>query len=300
MYSVKKIFLILCIFNVFTNIYAQKKQERLIVIIDPGHGGNDPGKPKGKANLAHEKDLNLEISFKIGKYIKQNIPNIDVYYTRSTDKFVSLQDRVELANDKKADLFISVHCNSNKNKAVNGVEAHIYNLSMPASKKIADLCITELQKGAKRQSRGVIDAKMRGRNLYVTQYTTMPSVLIEFGYMSNNNEEKYLNNEENQNILASSIYRAVKKYFQSKAPVENRSKYYRVQLLATNKLLSSEAKVFEDLEIKVDIYEDEKNPKARYKYVVGREYDLERAEALAKKVAELGFKNAFVVKIEDE
>jgi hypothetical protein len=81
---------------------------------------------------------------------------------------------------------------------------------------------------------------------------------------------------------------------------ENRTKYYRVQLMASNKLLSSESKVFEDLEIKVDIFEDENNPKAKYKYVVGREYTLERAEALAKKVAELGFKGAFVVKIEEE
>ncbi|TAH28711.1 MAG: N-acetylmuramoyl-L-alanine amidase [Cytophagales bacterium] len=301
MLLIKKILFIFLIFNLFTCfLYAQKKQNRYIVVIDPGHGGTDPGKPKGKANLMHEKDLNLEISFKIGKYIEQNLPNVDVYYTRSTDKFVSLQDRVELANTKKADLLISVHCNSNKNSAINGVEAHIYNLSMPASKKIANLCVEELQKGAKRKSRGVIDAKMRGRNLYVTQYTNMPSVLIEFGYMSNQNEEKYLNNDENQNILASAIYRAVKKYFQNIIPSENRAKYYRVQLLATNKLLSNEAKVFEDLEIKVDIYENNENAKAKYKYMVGREYDLERAEALAKKVAQLGFKNAFVVKIEDE
>ncbi len=299
MYSVKKIFLILLIFNLFTFVYAQKKQEKYVVVIDAGHGGTDPGKPKGKVNLAHEKDLNLEISFKIGKYIKQNMPNVDVYYTRSIDQFVSLQDRVELANKKDADLLISVHCNSNKNASIHGVEAHIYNLSMPASKKIANLVLDELQKGAKRKSRGVVDAKMRGRNLYVTQYANMPSVLIEFGYMSNQNEEKYLNNDENQNILASAVYRGVKKYFQNAAPSENRSKYYRVQLLATNKLLSSEAKIFEDLEIKVDIYENPENTKAKYKYVVGREYDLERAEALAKKVAELGFKNAFVVKIEE-
>jgi N-acetylmuramoyl-L-alanine amidase len=293
-------YFLFCLFFITFQTFAQKKtQEKFIIVIDAGHGGNDPGKPKGKNNYAHEKDLNLEIAFKIGKYITQNLPNISVFYTRTKDEYVSLQERVDFANHKKADLFLSVHCNSNENKQIHGVEAHVYNLDMPASLHFAKLALEELTKGAKRKSRGIIDAKSRGKNLYVTQYANMPSVLIEFGFMTNANEEKYLNNPANQDILASAVYRAVKKYFQ-KPMFENRTKYYRVQLMASNKLLSSESKVFEDLEIKVDIFEDENNPKAKYKYVVGREYTLERAEALAKKVAELGFKGAFVVKIEEE
>lgn len=80
-----------------------------VIVIDPGHGGKDPGCHGSKYN---EKDIALAVSLKLGKYIEENLKDVKVVYTRSTDVFVELQERAEIANKAKADLFISIHCNS--------------------------------------------------------------------------------------------------------------------------------------------------------------------------------------------
>lgn len=80
-----------------------------VVVIDAGHGGKDPG-CHGKKN--NEKDVALAVALKLGKYIEENLKDVKVVYTRSTDVFVELQERAEIANKAKADLFISIHCNS--------------------------------------------------------------------------------------------------------------------------------------------------------------------------------------------
>jgi len=80
-----------------------------VIVIDPGHGGKDPGCHGSKHN---EKDIALAVSLKLGNYIEQNLKDVKVVYTRSTDIFVELQERAEIANRAKADLFVSIHCNS--------------------------------------------------------------------------------------------------------------------------------------------------------------------------------------------
>ncbi len=80
-----------------------------VIVIDAGHGGKDPGCHGSKYN---EKDIALAVSLKLGKYIEENLKDVKVIYTRSTDVFVELQERAEIANKAKADLFISIHCNS--------------------------------------------------------------------------------------------------------------------------------------------------------------------------------------------
>ena len=80
-----------------------------VIVIDPGHGGKDPGCHGSKFN---EKDIALAVSLKLGKYIEAHIKGVKVIYTRSTDVFVELQERAEIANRAKADLFVSIHCNS--------------------------------------------------------------------------------------------------------------------------------------------------------------------------------------------
>lgn len=92
------------------------------LVLDAGHGGKDPG-AVGK-NI-YEKDLNLALALKIGEKIKQKYPNVKVVYTRDTDVFVPLQKRSEIANNNKADLFISIHANSSESKESEGLETFI-------------------------------------------------------------------------------------------------------------------------------------------------------------------------------
>lgn len=94
------------------------------VVIDPGHGGKDPGAP-GKTSKTSEKHLVLSISRQLGDKIKQAYPDVKVVYTRSTDVFVELKERVNIAKRNKADLFISVHCNSNNSSQPYGASVHI-------------------------------------------------------------------------------------------------------------------------------------------------------------------------------
>ena len=94
------------------------------VVIDPGHGGKDPGAP-GKTSKTSEKHLVLSISRQLGDKIKQAYPDVKVVYTRSTDVFVELKERVNIAKRNKADLFISVHCNSNDSSQPYGASVHI-------------------------------------------------------------------------------------------------------------------------------------------------------------------------------
>jgi N-acetylmuramoyl-L-alanine amidase len=289
--------------NTSKNTTQEKKEPKLnipktIIVIDAGHGGEDPGKPKGKAIYKHEKDINLAIALKLGKYITQNIPNAEVYQVRTTDRTVSLADRMDFANGKKADLFISIHCNSNPNAQVNGTEIHVYGAPLDASVKLAEIMKKEFSEKLKRKFRGIVDNAERGHNLYVLQYADMPSVLVECGYMSNPEEEKFLNNDKSQNLMASAIYRGIKSYLQipNIREKEKQKAVFKVQLMATEKPLPAESKRFEELEEKVEIIETD--GKYRYKYLIGHEYSQERAEELAKKVSKLGFKGAFVVQVE--
>jgi N-acetylmuramoyl-L-alanine amidase len=295
MYIKQYIFSFVFLINFTVNSFAQTKQ--ITVVIDPGHGGRDPGKPKGSSNAFHEKDINLGISLKLGQYITQNIPQVKVIYTRNKDVYVSLEDRVKIANNNKAAVFISIHANSNPKKHIHGTETHIYSRKMKASYQLALMIENEFKQKAGRHSRGVIDADERGRNLYVTQYTDMPSVLVETGYLTNMAEEKYLNSEDGQAVLASAIYRAFRDFVRINHAIEDRSKIYQVQIMASQKRIEIDASVFADLEDKVIEQVSSKDEKYKYKYVIGREYDESRAIKLANKIAKLGFPDAFVIEV---
>ena len=111
---------IITLLFVITALFPQANAYTLV--IDAGHGGKDPG-AVGK-NI-YEKDLNLALALKIGEKIKQKYPNVKVVYTRDTDVFVPLQKRSEIANNNKADLFISIHANSSESKESQGLETFI-------------------------------------------------------------------------------------------------------------------------------------------------------------------------------
>ena len=108
------------------------------VVIDPGHGGKDPGALGSGRYKAAEKDIALNVSLLAGKYIKEAFPDVNVVYTRNDDRFVELMERSMIANRAKADLFISIHCNSNASKDPNGAETFVMGLhKTEANMKVA-------------------------------------------------------------------------------------------------------------------------------------------------------------------
>lgn len=281
------------------SIKAQQQNRTIKIFIDPGHGGRDPGNEARQAGMKDEKVLNLAIAQKLGKYISERIENTKVIYTRQNDKKVSLDDIVELANKSKANYFISIHCNSNPNKAIYGTRTHIHSHKFSASKKLAFLIENEFKTRAGRKSRGVMDARQRGYNYQVLQYTSMPGVLVECGFMTNPTEEKFLNSDKGQDYIASAVFRAFRSFLESEnVTVEDRSNIYKVQIMASTAPVNLKARQFQKLDSRVEEYKFP-NQTYQYRYMVGREYDLEVAKKLMNKLRKEGFKDAFVVSLKD-
>lgn len=226
----------------------QKKKMRFdVVVIDPGHGGKDPG-TIGYHHI-EEKNIALAVALKVGGYIRKNLPGVKVVYTRDNDTFVPLKERGHIANKAQGDLFISIHCNSSPAHSAHGTEIYflgqsksqsafdvmkkensvvklengdetpqltdeqllIYELSnsgyMANSQKLATILDHQFAERAHRHSRGVKQA-----GFVVLYYASMPAILVELGFISNKNEAKFLDSDYGQNIMASAIYRAVKQY----------------------------------------------------------------------------------------
>ena len=125
----------------FNFILPQDPYKIKVVVIDAGHGGHDPGAMGKKAK---EKNIALAIALKLGSYIKKNFPDVKVVYTRKTDVFVELYKRAKIANQAKADLFISIHCNSNKSSKPYGTETWVMGLH----KSKANLAVAQKENAA--------------------------------------------------------------------------------------------------------------------------------------------------------
>lgn len=126
------------ILNAGIEVQAQKVKR---VVIDAGHGGHDPGARGLKSN---EKDVALAIALKTGKLISENLKDVEVIYTRKTDVFVELYRRARIANEAKADLFISIHCNANKSTSPYGSETYVMGLH----RSDANLAVAQLENAA--------------------------------------------------------------------------------------------------------------------------------------------------------
>ena len=128
--NIKTLFLV-CFLLTFFNIttFGQAKDKVAKVVIDPGHGGSMPG---AVAKLCKEKDINLNVALKFGKLISENFDDVTIIYTREKDETVELFKRAEIANKSKADLFISIHCNSADNKSATGVETFVMGVGKSA------------------------------------------------------------------------------------------------------------------------------------------------------------------------
>lgn len=177
------------------------KRSKFLVFIDPGHGDGDPG-TSSKLTGRKEKTFVLALGQKVSALLQKE-PNIQVAMTRSDDTFVKLQDRVAMANNADADLYVSIHANSAGNESIGGTET-FYNTeqSLPFAKIIHE----ELLKAT-----GFPDRKVKFGDLHVIRETKMPSVLLEIGFMSNKTEEELMFQEAFQNQVAASIVRGIKK-----------------------------------------------------------------------------------------
>ncbi|MFD3258926.1 N-acetylmuramoyl-L-alanine amidase [Paenibacillus lentus] len=171
-----------------------------LVVIDAGHGGTDPGAIS--VTKKKEKDFNLSIAKKVENLLKKET-ELDYVLTRSTDVFVTLKDRAKLANNMNADLFVSLHANSGSATA-SGVETYYTrDESIPFAKTMHKYLV---------ESSGLPDRKVRAKSLHVTRETTMPAVLLEFGYLSNKGDEALLFTENFQNSVAQGVVDGIKDY----------------------------------------------------------------------------------------
>lgn len=359
------------LFVVSQTAFADRQGYVRTVVIDPGHGGKDPGAIGAKSQ---EKDIVLAIALKLGGYIESNFDDVKVIYTRDNDEFIGLNRRAQIANENKADLFISIHCNSAANRRAYGSETFVMGLhrsqeNLEVAKKenaailyeedyletysgydpnspeaniifsmyqniylnqsltMASLTQDQFRDRAGRHDRGVKQA-----GFLVLYNVTMPGVLVEAGFLSNAQEEKYLMTEMGQAHIASAVFRAFRDYknyqdqivarqtkgngMTTSQAAETESGFvapggsqsveitesqpdgpvisFRVQFASTSEVKSADDPAFRDLE-GVSFYYHE----GLYKYTLGNESNIEDAGEIQQKLRTNGFEDAFIVAFKD-
>lgn len=177
------------------------KMAKKRIVIDAGHGNQDPGAigPTGKK----EKDFNLTMAIKLDAILKGN-PDLQVNLTRRTDVFLELKQRVKVANDMPADLFISIHANASNSATSNGVETY-YNRT--TSKPLAGIIHKHMAPATGFKDRGIAYG-----NFAVIRDTKMDAVLLEVGFISNPEEEKKLFDSDFQNRVALAVAQGICEY----------------------------------------------------------------------------------------
>ncbi len=179
---------------------VSKKIKNKVIIIDPGHGGNDTGAMRG--NLL-EKNLTLAIALKVRQCLREK-GFTNIVMTRATDKTLTLEDRVNIANDNKADIFVSIHINASVKSEIHGVETHYYTEN---GYNVAKVIHKELMENVSATDRGLFKSKF-----YVINHTEAPAVLLELGFISNDQEKNALNSENRQMASAQAIADGITKY----------------------------------------------------------------------------------------
>ena len=248
---IKLVFVVISLFF-FNNCFAQDKTDNVdIIVIDAGHGGKDPG---ALGKQSKEKDIALAIALKLGQYIETNLTDVKIIYTRTTDKFIELHKRSDIANKNNADLFISIHVNASRATQVTGTSTFVMGLNksdkqLEVVKRENSVILIEddykkkydgfdpnspeteiifslyqnsyLEQSIKiageiqnqfRDNANRVDRDVRQAGLVVLWNCSMPSILIETGFITNPTEELFLLTEDGQNIIASSIFKAIKEY----------------------------------------------------------------------------------------
>ncbi len=213
-----------------------------VIVLDAGHGGKDRGCLS--VNGVKEKDLTLELTKRIGKMIEDSLKAVKVIYTRSDDTYVSLDDRASIANDNDAVLFVSIHGNAHHNSAMHGAETFVMGLHKEADHKsvcmkegilannddsVLETVLSEQKQVERlgwsvrlasriqdnvRSTGDLSDLGVNQAGFVVLWKTTMPSVLVETGYLTNLKDERYLTSSEGKNETAYNIFEAVKELYQ--------------------------------------------------------------------------------------
>lgn len=263
------------------------------VVIDAGHGGKDPGCHGGHAQ---EKTVCLTMALMLGEQIKADYPDINVIYTRDTDVFVELDERAKIANRNDADLFICIHANAasaaaygtetyvlglhrtNSQEAVAKRENATIHLEDDGGKKYEDFQMTpdaiiarqiqlsvfldqsisfadKLQ--AEFTSIGRFDRGVKQAGFIVLYKTTMPSVLIETGFLTNPKEEKFLSDSTTQRQMANSMFTAFKKYKNELEGVEEQVDTIDTNVEESN-VTNKEEVVVENIPVYTTFEEDKK------------------------------------------
>lgn len=250
--STAGLILIIFIFIITGGFIPDKpEKDSWIIVLDPGHGGRDPG---AVGSFSYEKNINLAVALKTGELIENNIRNAKVIYTRKTDVFMDLADRANLANKNKADLFISIHTNSHPLKSTYGAETYVMGVhknqeNLEVAMKENEVILLEkdyttkyegfdpkspesyiiftlMQSAYFEQSTDLAskiqkqfstqvkryDRGVKQAGFWVLYMTTMPSVLTELGFISNASEEKFLNSKAGQDLLAAALFTSVRDY----------------------------------------------------------------------------------------
>jgi N-acetylmuramoyl-L-alanine amidase len=351
-YNVLKSFLLVTSF--FAGIVHAVSQESLLktIVIDAGHGGKDPGCHGASAN---EKTVCLSIALKLGKLIKAKYPDINVIYTRDKDVFIELNERANIANRNNADLFICIHANSASPSAY-GAETYVLGLHRTESQqkvaerenstiyleddqgeKYKDFDLTpdaliarqiqlsvfldqsisfadKLQKEFKKIGRNDRGVKQAG--FLVLYKTTMPSVLIETGFLTNVKEESFLADTSGQTKMANCMFTAFQNYKNELEGIDDvvednnvnivaddiqdvvekedtelsSDVIFRVQIETSESRISTSSTKFKGMEV----YEYVQNN--LFKYTAGNYInDYESASSFKNKLREEGFSSAFVV-----
>ena len=183
-----------------------------IIVIDPGHGGEDTGAIS--QNNVNEKDVVLDISLKLGEKLEEN--NFKVYFTRKSDKALGntvrsdIINRAKFINARNADIFLSIHLNGSDIESAKGVESYSRFLD-EKSYLLAESIQDELSSIEYTKDRGIKETNEK--SLGILRYTNITGVLLELGFITNSEDEKYLISEEGQDIIVYCILYGILIYF---------------------------------------------------------------------------------------
>jgi N-acetylmuramoyl-L-alanine amidase len=218
------------------------------IVIDAGHGGHDTG-TIGPTGLM-EKDLCLDVALRLGKIIQQKLPGADIVFTRSDDTFIPLEDRTRIANEAKADLFLSIHANSSPDHEARGIETYYLNMKgspeamavaarenavsqegihdleevvkkiartekIDESRELAQDVQDSLSKRIQKTVKPVKNRGVRKAPFVVLIGADMPSILTEISFLSNPSDEQLLKKPEYRQRVAEGLYQGVSDYLQS-------------------------------------------------------------------------------------